>query len=252
VSGALATPDPAATVSPPGLVLIWGYGPPESHQMPAVAINPLDLAPLEEEIAHAAAVLSEEDELPGWISDLVRGIADELQRVDLKEWERDVDPSLLAELQQAGLAAILAIDEQMTGEVELALERMRDVLQDIREARLVSDLRSSQEIARWLKQVTDTPVRELAAVLGLSSERKLERWLAGETEPSGDDAMRLRVAARIVNQLRHAMTARGVLRWLQRPVTALDGEAPAALLTDPSAVPTLLALAGQARQSDAT
>jgi hypothetical protein len=218
----------------------------------AVALNPADLAPLEEEIARAAVVLTDEEELPGWVEDLVRGIADELQRVDLQEWEQAVDPSLLAELQQNGLAAVLAVGERMIDEVELALERMRDVLQDIREAGLVSERRSSREIAGWLKEVTGTSVKELSVALGLSSERKLERWLAGETEPGGDDVMRLRVAARIVNQLRHAMTGRGAVRWLQRRVAALDGRAPAALLTDPAAVPTLLALAGQARQSDAS
>jgi hypothetical protein len=219
--------------------------------MPATAIDLADLAPLEAEVARAAAVLTEEDDIPGSVAGFVREVAEGLRQADLQEWEEAVDPSLLAELQQIALAAILAIDGERLEEVELALERMRDVFRDIREARVVSDRRSSQELVRWLKEVTGASVRELAATLELSSERKLERWLAGETEPAGDDVMRVRVAARLVNQLRFAMTGRGALRWLAREVAVLDGRSPAALMTDPAKAPTLLALAGQARQSDA-
>ena len=57
---------------------------------------------------------------------------------------------------------------------------------------------------RW----TGLSNREMADLFSVS-ERKLDRWFAGESEPPGEDEQRLRIAARVVGQLRHAMTAFG-------------------------------------------
>jgi hypothetical protein len=223
--------------------------------MPAVAINFKDLAPLQRELEHASAVLAKSDELPAGIRELARSLAEELRDMDRDEWQEEVDPYLLVELEQVAISAVLALDEeddetQLEG-VELALEAMREILADIEEGAAVGDDRSGRRVARWLKEHTHASNKELAGVLGIS-ERKLERWFSGANEPAGEDEIRLRLAARLVNQLRHGMTGYGALRWLTRRFPELGGERPSDLLAAPEQAARLLALAGQARRSDAS
>jgi hypothetical protein len=59
------------------------------------------------------------------------------------------------------------------------------------------------------------------------------------------------MAARIVNQLRHALTAPGVMRWFAVPHPALGGRAPGELLAGLEDPPKLVALASEVRRSDA-
>jgi DNA-binding transcriptional regulator YiaG len=223
--------------------------------MPALAINFKDLAPLQRELEAASAVLATSEELPAGIRDLVRSLAEELRDMDRGEWEDGVDPYLLVELEQLAISALLALDEDddeaQLEAAELALEAMREILADIDEGAAVSDERSGREVARWLKETTRASNRELAEVLQIS-DRKLERWFSGASEPAGEDEVRLRLAARLVNQLRHGMTGYGALRWLARPFPELDGNRPRDLLGAPEHAARLLALAGQARRSDAS
>ena len=175
--------------------------------------------------------------------------------MDRDEWDEAIDPYLLVELEQVAISALLALDEdddesQLEG-AELALEAMREILGDIEEGSTVSDERSGREVARWLKDQTRASNKELAVVLQIS-ERKLERWFSGSSEPSGEDEVRLRLASRLVNQLRHGMTGYGALRWLARPFRELGGSRPRDLLGAPEEASRLLALAGQARRSDAS
>jgi len=224
--------------------------------MPAVAIDFRDLAPLHRELEDASDVIAKSDELPAGVRDLVRSLAEELRDMDRDEWEEAIDPYLLVELEQVAISALLALDDdadpsaQIEG-TELALESMREILGDIEEGSAVGDGRSGREIARWLKERTRASTRELAEVLGIS-ERKLERWFAGSTEPIAEDEVRLRLASRLVNQLRHGMTGYGAVRWLSRPFPELDGRRPKDLLDAPEEASRLLALAAQARRSDAS
>ena len=48
------------------------------------------------------------------------------------------------------------------------------------------------------------------------------------------------------------MTGYGAVRWLTRPFPDLGDRRPSELLDDPKAAPRLLALAAQARRSDAS
>jgi DNA-binding transcriptional regulator YiaG len=222
--------------------------------MSAVAIDFRDLERVRGELADASALLARSEELPVRVEALLRAIAGELRDMDRGAWEQGVDPYLLVELNQVALAALVALEDddearRLEG-AELALEAMVEVFADIEEGSLVSDERSGREIARWLKEATGASNRALADLLGVSG-RKLERWLAGDSEPAGDDELRLRVAARLVNQLRHAMTGYGAVRWLTRPFPDLEDRSPSELLDDPRAAPRLLALAAQARRSDA-
>ncbi|HLM48976.1 MAG TPA: antitoxin Xre/MbcA/ParS toxin-binding domain-containing protein [Solirubrobacteraceae bacterium] len=62
----------------------------------------------------------------------------------------------------------------------------------------------------------------------------------------------MRAVARIVAQLRHALTGVGVVDWFRRPHPDLGGRAPLDVLDDPLALPELVELAGALRATVAT
>jgi hypothetical protein len=79
--------------------------------------------------------------------------------------------------------------------------------------------------------------------------RTYQRWVSDRetTTPSGDEERRLRVVARIVNQLRHSLTGLGVVEWFERPRADLEGASPAETLEDPDRLEVLLAAAAASR-----
>lgn len=166
------------------------------------------------------------------------------------------DPQLLWELARGALRASWALELPNAAarrrELRLGLEQMRQVLVEIGEEEPVSDARPAKEVARWLAQATDLPQRRLAALVGVG-ERTFQRWVSATdaTAPEGDDARRLRIVARIVAQLRHALTGGGVVAWFERPRADLGGARPAELLDDPDRTMELLGLAAGMRDSSA-
>jgi uncharacterized protein (DUF2384 family) len=104
----------------------------------------------------------------------------------------------------------------------------------------------------WLRQ-QGLAVSELAALLS-ASETTVRRWSNpdDETEPRGGNADRVVVVAKIVNHLRHAMTARGVVQWLTRPHPDLDDRSPIAQLKDPESYRYVVHLASGTRSFVAT
>lgn len=222
--------------------------------MPAVAIDFRNLAPLEKELAHASSVLANEDVTPQWILDLVREVAEELHGLDQDAWRETIDPYLFIELERIALGALLALDaedeQERAREIEVSLEAMRDLFHDIQENEVVAEGRSPRELSHWLKETMQASTQETADLLGVR-KRTLERWLAGDSEPQGDDGMRLVLGARLVNQLRYAMTGRGAMLWFGIALPEYGGRTPRELLNDPTAATTLLTLAGQTRRSDA-
>lgn len=223
--------------------------------MATVAFNLRNLAPVRAELARASEQLAVSDELTPEVVGVLRSVAHELAGAEQDLWEEDIDPALLSELRRIGIAALLALDgdeeQARIEEVELALEALQDVLADIADAAEVGDERPAREIVTWLRDRTGVSNRELAALLAVSP-RKLDRWIAGDTDPAGEDEMRLRIAARLVNQLRHAMTGYGAARWLARPFPELRDRAPKELLASPENAPQLFALASRSRRSDAS
>lgn len=210
---------------------------------------------LQEALAEASERLAGLDELPHDIRALAEGLCDHLIGLERGEWP-EMDPYLLAELMQAAAAIEHALhleDEQrQCEEVELQLELVRDVLDDLQRGVPVREERPAVEVARWLKATLQASNRELEELLGASA-RTWERWLSpGQPSvPRGDDEMRIRIAARIANQLRFALTPRGVLSWFTLPHPALDGRPPKDLLADPANAQRLVALAAGMRTSDA-
>lgn len=223
--------------------------------MPALAINFRDLAPVQSELAAAGAELAASETLPASVAELVREMATSLRDMGPADWNQSVDPYLRVEVDQVAIAALLALaepDEDVrVSVVELALEAMRDILHDIAESAVAADERPAAEICAWLRTTTHGSSQQLAELLGVS-RRTFERWLAAASEPQGSDRMRLVLAVRIVNQLRHAMTGQGALMWFQRPIAELGGRTPAELLGGAASTPRLIALAAQSRRSDAS
>jgi len=231
--------------------------------MPALAIDFTNLPLLDQELADASGVLLAADTIPAEVEALVRALAGELRGLGLDAWRETVDPYLLVELQRVTLGALLALDaeDEAAGAaaLEISLEAIRDILYDAQGAAAVDAL-SPRELTRRLRDATQASTQEVAELLRVR-KRTLERWLSGESEPQRDDAMRLAMAARIVDQLRHAMTGRGAMLWFATPLTPNvpggpdgphDDRAPRDLLADPQAAPALLGLAAAARRSDAS
>lgn len=170
---------------------------------------------------------------------------------------RDVDPYLVVAFQQGLIGALRALDlldeSQERRQLRVSIERMRQALRDFVEEVPASEAESAADIARWLVEVLDVPVARIADLLNVSP-RTYQRWLsvAETTKPHGDDALRVRVAARIANHLRHVYTGPGVVRWFDRPHPQLKGEAPVVLLRQVERLNELVNLSAASRSSAAT
>jgi transcriptional regulator with XRE-family HTH domain len=140
--------------------------------------------------------------------------------------------------------------EERRPQLRIALEQVRQALSYILEEAPATDARPPAEIAQWLLDVVDTTQRDLSERLGIAP-RTFQRWLTGETVPSGLEASKLQLVARLTANLRHSLTGPGVLWWLHRPHPDLGGRAPETLLGEPTEYPTLIRLAAQTRSSGA-
>jgi hypothetical protein len=222
--------------------------------MSSVAFDLRNPGLVADELAAANGRLARERDVPVAIVELVRSLADAL--ADLDPEQLDQDPYLLLEVEKAQVRALRALDEDdpvaERRATRLALEYLRALFERMAEDAPVSEDRPAKEIARWVASRLEVPQREIAETLEVNP-RTFGRW-ASEQEPqapSGEDARRLRVLARLVADLRFALTGPGVVAWLSRPRHDLGGSAPVQLLGDPDAAPRLLQLARSARSSGA-
>jgi hypothetical protein len=206
------------------------------------------------ELAEANRRLAREQDVPPPIVELVRTLADALADLDPDQLHQD--PYLLLEVEKAQVRALRALDQDdrvaQRRATRLALEYLRALFERMAEYAPVSEGRPAKEIARWVASRLEVPQREIAQALDVNP-RTFGRW-ASEQEPqapSGEDARRLRVLARLAADLRFALTGPGVIAWLSRPLSELDGAPPVQLLADPDAAPRLLELARSARSSRA-
>lgn len=162
-----------------------------------------------------------------------------------------MDPYLTRSLLQGVVHAMRAELGNDRPALRVALERIRQSLRDLLDERPVWQS-GPKNAVMWLK-ATGIPMSDLAEVLD-ASETSIRRWASREdpTEPSDDKADRVMVVAKIVNHLRHAMTARGVVQWLQRPHPALEYRRPIDELKDASSYERLVHLASGSRSFVAT
>ena len=209
-----------------------------------------------QELSEAARVLAKQREAPVSVRRLVEDLADQI--VDLGvEPLAVVDPVFWTMLQNSALTATRALqiedDRQQRRRLRVSLEQMRFLLARLAEGKPVSEERDAKEVARWLAETLRVPPRRLARVLGVS-ERTVQRWISESdpTTPDGEDARRLRLVARLANQLRHSLTGPGVVAWLEEPHSELGGHPPVGLLEAPGQAVELMQAAIASRISIAT
>jgi uncharacterized protein (DUF2384 family) len=164
-----------------------------------------------------------------------------------------MDPHLSALLLRSVVEAQdAALVEPNRAALRVALEGIRHALSELVAGEPVADERPAADVARWLAEVIDAPQEEIASLLGVGV-RTFQRWISPTqaSSPSGEDARRLRVVARLVAQLRFALGGLGALRWFEWPRSDLDGRSPRDLLVEARAVPQLMRAASAMRTSDA-
>jgi hypothetical protein len=169
----------------------------------------------------------------------------------------EMDPYFVVALQQGAISCLVGIEtEDPTTKrrlVRLGLEQMRQAVRDLAEGLPVREDRPAKDIAQWLDETLDVPQATLAELVG-ANPRTFQRWvsLKDSAEPRGDEARKLRVVARIANNLRHSLSGPGVVGWFLRPNPHLKGAPPADLLGEPEAGEELLRLAAAVRSSAAS
>ena len=226
------------------------------RQMSAVIESLVELtdpAAVAAEIGRINSLVARSSNVPEAAWQLVSEMSSKLDSLAVLRWGA-IDPYLQAVFFRGFAQASKALNERERPEarrtLRLGLERMRHALEEIAETSTIGDDRNTKELVRWLAEIIPVPQQELAELLGVE-RRKLQRWLNEGPKPEGDDAMRVTVVARIVNQLRHSYTPVGVLRWFDRPRAELGGKKPRAILSNAERVPELIRLAAAVRHSDA-
>jgi len=202
------------------------------------------------EVARLNDRLARERTIPADVEEGVRELAAGLTATALARWEQ-IDPYVTLIVHRNVIAAQQAIEDPASPEardrLRVALEGVRQGFAAIAEAEPVSDERPAKEIVRWLAETTEVPQARLARLLGVSL-RTFQRWLSeAPSQPEGDDARKVRAVARIVGQLRFALTPAGAVAWFDWPRGDLGGRAPRELLDDPASLPELVAIAGSMR-----
>ncbi|MGK2958418.1 MAG: hypothetical protein ACSLFB_08495 [Acidimicrobiales bacterium] len=207
------------------------------------------------DVTDAGELLATSHLVSGELHDLVEAVIDRLPIDDLEVGFAEVDPYLGEAILAGALVCTRALrtkdpikQRQM---LRLSIERLRQALRDLLDETPTNDNQPLGEILQWLLLTLDTPQHEIAELLGVS-HRTLQRWVSptAATLPSGDEAARVRVIARLANHLRHSYTGAGVIRWFQRPHPDLGKRSPRDLLDDPTEYPLLVKLASRARSTN--
>jgi hypothetical protein len=219
--------------------------------MSAIAFDLRQPAAVEHELAEANRRLGRERVTPASVVGLVQDVADAIG-VDHEQEIAVVNPWLWIQVQGAALRAQSALredDPQRRGQLRLALEQMRFLFARIAEREPIGEDQPARDVVQWLETTLPAVSQERKAQLLDVGLRTYQRWVSDRetTTPSGDEERRLRVVARIVNQLRHSLTGPGVVEWFERPRADLEGASPAETLDDPDRLEVLLAAAAASR-----
>lgn len=202
-------------------------------------------------LGEANARLSKERETPAAVVGLVADVADAIAAGDDDELAL-VNPWLWIKLQSAAIRAQSALREEdpdRRRHLRLALEQMRFLFARIADRDPIGEDRPAHEVARWLEaKLASVSQPRKAELLGVSP-RTYQRWISDRdgARPSGTDERRLRIVARIVNQLRHSLTGPGVVDWFEYPRADLGGAAPSDVLDDPDQLESLITAAAASR-----
>ena len=219
--------------------------------MSVVAFDLRDPSAVAERLGAANRTLAQRTETPEEVVGLVADLADAIATGE-DDRVAAVNPWLWIAVQGAALRAQSALredDPRRRRLLRLALEQLRFLFARIADRAPVGEDRPSVEIARWLDETLATVSQQRKAELLGVGLRTFQRWIAdrGGTTPGAADDRRLRVVARIVNQLRHSLTGPGVVDWFDYPRSDLGGARPAELLDDPGRLEQLLGAAAASR-----
>lgn len=203
------------------------------------------------ELGEANRRLAREAETPASVIGTVQAISDAIAEGDEHELAT-VNPWLWIRVQGAALRAQVALrddDPRRRRKLRLALEQMRFLFARIADREAIGEDRPAAEVARWLEAtLASVPQPRKAGLLGVGV-RTYQRWVSERESatPGAEDERRLRVVARIVNQLRHSLTGPGVVDWFEHPRADLEGARPTDVLDDPARLESLLAAAAASR-----
>jgi hypothetical protein len=219
--------------------------------MSATALDIRQPAIVAHELGEANSRLSNERETPAFIVTLVEDLADAIAAGDEVEAAL-VNPWLWIKLQSAALRAQSALreeDPRRRHQLRLALEQMRFLLARISDREPIGEERPVHEIALWLDSKLGSVSQPKKAELLHVSPRTYQRWISEResVRPSAGDERRLRIVARIVNQLRHSLTGPGVVDWFEHPRADLEGASPGDVLDEPEKLEALVAAAAASR-----
>jgi hypothetical protein len=219
--------------------------------MSATAFDLRQPAALAHELGEANRRLARQADTPASVIGLVEEVTDAIAAGD-EAHLAVVNPWLWIRLQGAALRAQAALREADPGRrraLRLALEQLRFLFSRIAEREPLGEDRPADEVAHWLDQALASVSQARKANLLHVSPRTYQRWISDRdaTSPAGQDERRLRMAARIVNQLRHSLTSPGVVEWFEQPRADLDGAAPRDVLDDSDKLDPLLAAAAASR-----
>ena len=220
--------------------------------MSAVTFDLRNPAAVADQLAGANRRLAHAQATPAEVVAVVADLADAIAAGSDEGGVAAVNPWLWIAVQQAALRAQSALrrdDPARRRALRLALEQLRFLFARIADRAPVGEDRPSTEIARWLDDGLATVSQQRKAELLGVGLRTYQRWIAerNATTPGAADDRRLRVVARLVNQLRHSLTAPGVVDWFEHPRADLGGARPADLLGDPDRLEQLLGAAAASR-----
>ena len=219
--------------------------------MSAISFDIRQPAIVARELGEANSRLAKERETPASVVGLVEGVADAIAGGDDVEAAL-INPWLWIKLQSAALRAQSALreaDPDRRRQLRLALEQMRFLFARIADREPIGEDRPAHEVALWLDSKLASVSQPRKAELLHVSPRTYQRWISDRelVRPSGDDERRLRIVARIVNQLRHSLTGPGVVEWFEHPRADLEGATPSDVLDDPEKLELLIAAAAASR-----
>jgi hypothetical protein len=219
--------------------------------MSAIAFDIRQPAIVARALGEANSKLAKERETPASVVGLVGDVADAIAGGDEGELAH-VNPWLWIKLQSAAIRAQSALrqdDPDRRRQLRLALEQLRFLFARIADREPIGEDRAARDVALWLDATLASVSQPQKAELLDVSPRTYQRWVSKQAlvHPSGKDERRLRIVARIVNQLRHSLTAPGVVDWFAHPRADLGGETPSGVLDDPDKLERLITAAAASR-----
>jgi hypothetical protein len=219
--------------------------------MSATAIDIRQPEIVARELGQVNARLAREHETPASVAGVVADVADAIAGGDDGAIAL-VNPWLWIKLQSAAIRAQSALreeDPERRRHLRLALEQMRFLFARIADREPIGEDRPVHDVVRWLDTALASVSQPRKAELLDVSPRTYQRWISAQesVRPSADDERRLRIVARIVNQLRHSLTGPGVVDWFEHPRADLQGATPAGVLDDPDKLELLITAAAASR-----